>query len=40
MGVPNFLVDEDLGYRAEESLKEIGQIIEKRAGGEWKELPE
>ncbi len=38
--VREFLIDDDLVYETEESLKEIAQVIEKRAGGEWEELPE
>lgn len=38
--VREFLIDEDLVYDTEESLKEIAQVIEKRAGGEWEDLPE
>lgn len=40
LDVREFLLDEDLTDEAEESLKEIAQVIEKRAGGEWEELPE
>lgn len=39
MDVRKFLADDDLVYQAEESLKEIAQVIEKRACGEWEELP-
>lgn len=38
--VREFLLDDDLVYETEESLKEIAQVIEKRAGGEWEELPD
>ncbi|KEQ08961.1 hypothetical protein [Pseudorhizobium pelagicum] len=40
VGVREFLADDDLVYQTEESLNEIGQVIEKRVGGEWEELPE
>lgn len=39
MDVRKFLADEDLVYQTEENLKEIAQVIEKRADGEWEELP-
>ncbi|MFN3321108.1 MAG: hypothetical protein ACK43M_20370 [Allorhizobium sp.] len=37
--VREFLLDDDLVYEAEQSLKEIAEIIKKRAGGEWEKLP-
>ena len=40
VGVREFLADDDLVYQTEESLNEIGQVIEKRVGGEWEVLPE
>jgi hypothetical protein len=38
LAVQEFLADDDLAYAVEENLKEIKQVIEKRAAGEWEEL--
>lgn len=38
--VQEFLSDDDLVYELEGNLKEIKQVIEKRAAGEWEELPD
>lgn len=38
--VQEFLADDDLVYEVEGNLKEIKQVIEKRAAGEWEELPD
>ncbi|MDX3927847.1 MAG: hypothetical protein QHC90_18805 [Shinella sp.] len=40
LAVQEFLADDDLAYAVEENLKEIKQVIEKRAAGEWEELPD
>lgn len=39
LAVQGFLADDDLVCEVEENLKEIRQVIEKRAAGEWEELP-
>jgi hypothetical protein len=38
--VREFLLDDALVLETEECLKEIAQVIEKRAVGAWEELPE
>lgn len=38
--VQEFLADDDLVHEVEGNLKEIKQVIEKRAAGEWEELPD
>ncbi|MDE3783405.1 hypothetical protein I7G00_04945 [Sinorhizobium meliloti] len=40
LAVQAFLADDDLVYEVIENLKEIKQVIEKRASGEWEELPD
>lgn len=40
LAVQGFLADDDFVCEVEENLKEIKQVIEKRAAGEWEELPD
>lgn len=40
LAVQEFLANDDLVYGIVENLKEIEQVIQKRADGEWEELPD
>ncbi|MDO3432118.1 hypothetical protein QWJ46_05415 [Rhizobium sp. CBN3] len=40
LAVEEFLTDDDLVCGAEENLKEMNRVIDKRAAGEWDELPD